>query len=601
MSSAQCQQCGSTDIDTDPSRGDSVCTQCGSVLEESGIISEVTFQQDSRGVSRSVGQLVHSEGTFLIGRKNGLNLGSRFGFGRESRAITLQNARRKIQDLCSKLNLNPRCVDTAFGFYKVALSRQLTRGRKSTHVVAACVYMVCRKEETPHMLLDLSDLLQVSVYELGKTYLKLSSALCINSPAIDPSLYILRFAHQLQFDKKTHEVAMTASRLVQRMKKDWMHTGRRPSGLCGAALLVAARLHNFNRTVEDVIKVVKVCQATVRKRLTEFSETPSSRLTLDEFMTIDLEEEQDPPAFKNARKKLHELEDEDQNAPRQEVPMSPSCNVDLLVASNTADSIREVVDPEVESDSGEIDLTGLDDDELDNYLMEPYEYERKDQFWHKYNADYLQEMKEREERRAKEEEENANKPDKKVRRSQKRGRIQASTAGEAIEKMLQQKKLSFKLNYDVLRNLNPEIGPVEPTTTEEAVVAENVVEEIVPPLRRKVKAKPKPRPTVPSNIRKGMSDIIGNTRKKEMMAAIAEENELMEEPPRKMIKLADIVKEEVSENVPLETIILDDVQNTEADEEIVEDDDEEEYESDDGEEKVPDYYECDEYVDDYDD
>lgn len=41
-------------------------------------------------------------------------------------------------------------------------------------------------------------------------------------------------------------------------------------------------------------------------RLAEFSETPSSRLTLDEFLTIDLEEEQDPPAFKNARKKLQQ-------------------------------------------------------------------------------------------------------------------------------------------------------------------------------------------------------------------------------------------------------------------------------------------------------
>ena len=48
---------------------------------------------------------------------------------------------------------------------------------------------------------------------------------------------------------------MTALRLVSRMKKDWMHFGRRPSGLCGAALLIAARLHAFNRSVYDVIKV----------------------------------------------------------------------------------------------------------------------------------------------------------------------------------------------------------------------------------------------------------------------------------------------------------------------------------------------------------
>ena len=49
---------------------------------------------------------------------------------------------------------------------------------------------------------------------------------------------------------------MTALRLVSRMKKDWMHFGRRPSGLCGAALLIAARLHAFNRSVYDVIKVI---------------------------------------------------------------------------------------------------------------------------------------------------------------------------------------------------------------------------------------------------------------------------------------------------------------------------------------------------------
>lgn len=33
-----------------------------------------------------------------------------------------------------------------------------------------------------------------------------------------------------------------------------------------AALLVAARMHKFRRTVKDVISVVKVCQTTLRKR-----------------------------------------------------------------------------------------------------------------------------------------------------------------------------------------------------------------------------------------------------------------------------------------------------------------------------------------------
>ena len=59
---------------------------------------------------------------------------------------------------------------------------------------------------------------------------------------------------------------MTAIRFVSRMKRDWMAMGRRPSGLCGAALLVASRVHNFCRTKRDIIKVVKVCESTLRKR-----------------------------------------------------------------------------------------------------------------------------------------------------------------------------------------------------------------------------------------------------------------------------------------------------------------------------------------------
>jgi transcription factor IIIB subunit 2 len=48
------------------------------------------------------------------------------------------------------------------------------RGRKNTHVIAACLYITCRTEGTSHMLIDFSDVLQIDVYELGRTYLKLS-------------------------------------------------------------------------------------------------------------------------------------------------------------------------------------------------------------------------------------------------------------------------------------------------------------------------------------------------------------------------------------------------------------------------------------------
>ena len=59
-----------------------------------------------------------------------------------------------------------------FNFYKMALSRRLTHGRKNSHVIAACVYITCRIEGTSHMLLDLSDLMQVNVLRTGEDIFK---------------------------------------------------------------------------------------------------------------------------------------------------------------------------------------------------------------------------------------------------------------------------------------------------------------------------------------------------------------------------------------------------------------------------------------------
>lgn len=42
------------------------------------------------------------------------------------------------------------------------------KGRKTMHIVAACVYIVCRQHHHPIMLIDISDKLAVNVYILGK-------------------------------------------------------------------------------------------------------------------------------------------------------------------------------------------------------------------------------------------------------------------------------------------------------------------------------------------------------------------------------------------------------------------------------------------------
>ncbi|XP_010021512.1 PREDICTED: transcription factor IIIB 90 kDa subunit-like, partial [Nestor notabilis] len=86
------------------------------------------------------------------GKTPTLGGGFHANLGKESRAQTLQNGKRQIHHLGNQLQLNQHCLDTAFNFFKMAVSKHLTRGRKMTHVIAACLYLVCRTEGTPRIL-----------------------------------------------------------------------------------------------------------------------------------------------------------------------------------------------------------------------------------------------------------------------------------------------------------------------------------------------------------------------------------------------------------------------------------------------------------------
>ncbi|XP_045776616.1 transcription factor IIIB 90 kDa subunit isoform X2 [Maniola jurtina] len=583
MSGKKCNHCGSSEIEVDPARGDAVCTNCGSVLEDNIIVAEIEFQENSHGGASAIGQFVSAE---TKGGASGFGRAFHAGIGQESREVTLRKARDGITSLCQQLRLNQQCIDIACNFFKMALARHLTIGRHASLTQAACVYMTCRTEGTAHLLIDVSDAIQMCCYQLGRTYFKLSRALCINIPPTDPCLYILRFASQLKFDDKQHEVSMTALRLVQRMKRDSIHSGRRPSGICGAALLIAARLHEFSRTPSDVVRIVKIHETTLRKRLFEFGETPSSALTLDEFMTVDLEEEQDPPAFKAARKrdkdrlqKLMEEEDgekemtelqkeidaqleKDCSKKRRKNSATPTPVADevsqaeaedasrfaaqdtlsligemardvqpksVATTSNETTKLEKGLGPELaviglgqQDDKNEkflkpdvkqqfskdlhnaedLFLSSADEDYIDSLIMSEEEARNKTKMWHNINADYLKGQKIKEELRAREKEEGKDKK-RKIRGSyKKKVALNASTAGEAIGKMLAEKKMSAKINYDILKSLDQPgtplrapstpATPVQPVLTEAEPKVTIPVETPVPasPVPRKKKKKP---------------------------------------------------------------------------------------------------------------
>lgn len=272
---------------------------------------------------------------------------------RDSKETTLLNARRILTQISSTLRLPAIFTDRAHRLYQLALQRNYSVGRRQANVLATCLYVICRQEKSPHLLIDFSDALQINVYLLGKAFLHFTKIININLEVIDPSLYIHRYADKLDLGDKTNSVITASLRIITRLKKDWIVTGRRPDGVCAAALLIAARAHEFSVTQDTIAQLFRISMDTVRKRVLEFKFTPSAQLTMQQFFSIDLDAsvEFDPPAF--IRNKLLDAEEKDATIGMQLVHDDDGTNPALALSDLAQDKIyRTTMSDDEDDDEG---------------------------------------------------------------------------------------------------------------------------------------------------------------------------------------------------------------------------------------------------------
>lgn len=278
-----CKVCKSTEFERDLSNAnnDLVCKNCGVVSEDNPIVSEVTFGETSSGAAVVQGSFIGA------GQAHASFMSHGGSSALESREATLNNARRKLRAVSHALNIPDYITDAAFQWYKLALANNFVQGRRSQNIIASCLYVACRKEKTHHMLIDFSSRLQVSVYSIGATFLKMVKRLHITKlPLADPSIFIQHFAEKLDLGDKKIKVVKDAVKLAQRMSDEWMFEGRRPAGIAGACVLLACRMNNLRRTHSEIVAVSHVAEETLQERLNEFKATRAGRLSVKEFREI---------------------------------------------------------------------------------------------------------------------------------------------------------------------------------------------------------------------------------------------------------------------------------------------------------------------------
>ncbi|KAK3400323.1 hypothetical protein B0T20DRAFT_182190 [Sordaria brevicollis] len=285
-----------------PNVVDGTCQTCGMVADDSNIVSEITFGESSSGAA-----VVH--GTHVAFDQGGIRGVGGLAFRRvagggasEARERSLREVKSFMQQYTYQLRLGQSIGDIAFRYYKACSHANFVQGRRKQNVAAICLYAACRAENNHKiMLLDLADLLKVDVFVLGRGYKDFLNRFpeFLNGPrpiVIEDLIY--RFASKLELYHDTDKVALSAVRIAKRMQHDNITHGRRPAGICGAAVIMAARAHNYRRTVREVVYIAKVTMATIQERMDEFASVPAAQMTVKDFHDKDPAEggpSHDPP------------------------------------------------------------------------------------------------------------------------------------------------------------------------------------------------------------------------------------------------------------------------------------------------------------------
>lgn len=298
-----------------PNIVDGTCQSCGAVAsEDSQIVADVQFGEASDGRAYAMGTTVaHGEAGPRMAAAFGGRRPIAGGGNGDINLKTLSRAGEVIDGLSIRFHeaLRAYIATMAKERFKLVQARGFLRGRGIERVAGVCLYFAIRQDgNTPLMLIDIADALELDVFMLGRTFKKMLEMFfekdeygnIINCPfePMFPEDIIKSLASRLGFHHDTPKVQEDAVRIVQRMDRDWIVLGRKPAGICGSALIIAARMNNFRRTPLEVSYVAKVTQATLKLRLDEFAQVESAQMSIADFTNEEnhlMAKSHDPPAF----------------------------------------------------------------------------------------------------------------------------------------------------------------------------------------------------------------------------------------------------------------------------------------------------------------
>ena len=288
-----CPECDGQII-TDTEHGETVCTDCGLVVEADSVdrgpewrAFDSSERDDKSRVGAPTTNMMHDKGLST-------NIGwqDRDGYGkslssrqrekmqrlrtwnerfrtRNSKERNLKQALGEIDRMASALGLPDNVRETASVIYRRALSENLLPGRSIEGVATASLYAAARQAGNPRSLDEFTAVSRVDKMEHTRTYRYVVRELGLEVQPADPESYVPRFVSRLDLPE---EVERLARELLGGAKDSGITSGKSPVGLAASAVYAAALLSNRKVTQSQVSDVADISEVTIRNRYKELLE-----------------------------------------------------------------------------------------------------------------------------------------------------------------------------------------------------------------------------------------------------------------------------------------------------------------------------------------
>jgi len=261
----KCPSCRSSEqklFVVDSFTGETICQKCGAILEINNINQKQEwsafdieeFNDKARtGTPNSLAR--NDMGLFtVIGRTDKDASGGKidplvrstmerlkiWDFRSQIRTPSDRNLRQAFSELDvlkAKLGLSDAIIEKTAYVYRKAQERQLVRGRTTSAILAACVYIACREIGTPRTLKDISAISNVKRKDLARCYRLIVSKLELKIPVLDPIKCIARVANKANLSEITKRKAID---LMYKISEHELVAGKDPMGLAASVLYLSS-------------------------------------------------------------------------------------------------------------------------------------------------------------------------------------------------------------------------------------------------------------------------------------------------------------------------------------------------------------------------